>query len=367
MKKIRLCLAIPACALLSALHAAAALEMVTTNTVDLGKLYNFDKVDTEFQVINTGAKEIAVREYITTCPCIYVIKAEESADVIKPGEKFTVKTRFDARTVHGEFSRGVWLVTSDAATPRVLLKVAGEVLPLFTGLPEETIVLQTESDAAVFTNKFTLKGVNPDYTLGEPRFNSPSVKTSTAMEKDKKDPTVTHLTVTLRPPAQMRMRGNLSIPVNGPAKIDDLTIRYEVYSGMQLRISPSKLVVNNPAEPCTRKFYVNTYSKETDATLLTYEPRLDGIEVDKKVFAPRAMPNISMPVRPGRSQTSSSSSRISCTITISPEAIQKLLAMKEPGITFAYPGHKPFTLPVATFDVKAGTGAGPRPTLPGLR
>ncbi len=367
MTKHTLHAAVFACACLLSPCAEAAIEAVATNTVDLGRIYNFHKSDNVFQVINTGTKDVAVREFITTCPCIYVIKKEDDATVIKPGEKFTVTTRFDARTVHGKFSRGVWLVTNDAATPRILFKVEGEVLPLFTGLPEDSIVLQTESDAAVFTNKFTIKSLNPEYTLGEPRFNTPSVKISATMEKDKTDPTITHMTVLLTPPAQMRMRGNLSIPVNGPARIDDLTVKCELYVGMQLRISPSKLVVNNPEESCTRKFYVNTYSKETDADLLAHEPRIAGIEVDKRVFAPRALPTISMPIRGGMPQVQSSSSRISCTITISPEALKELLAMKEPAITFTYPGHKPVPLPVAIFDVNSRTGPGERTTLPGMR
>lgn len=342
---------------ISACCANASLDLVGTNAVDLGKIYNYDKRDIEFKLINSGETDISIRDMISTCPCIFGIKDQE---IIKAGKKYTLKLHFNPRTVHGKFVRGVWLISSDKVNPKILFKVTGKVLPLFTGLPTEPVTLQSESDNAVFTNKFTITGVNPAYTLGTPKSSALNVKLTVNMEKDKKDPLTSHLTVIIQPPAGMRMRGNISIPVIGPEKLDGLKIDYNYLVGLQLRASPSKLIITNPEKTISKRLYIITYAGSDNADDLKYEPHLDGITVEKKAYTRRSLVSrVSTRTRIKLPTVSrhSSTSRFGCTVTISPEAYKKIQKMKEPGLTFTYPRHKPVTIPLVSMTPRSAAKA----------
>ena len=334
------------CICLLAYCAHGALELTSTNTVDVGAIYNYSKSDHTFEIVNKGNEDILIKDLVSTCPCIFGTKDK---DVIKPGETYSLKLHFNPRSVHGKFARGVWLITNDPVNPKILFKVTGEVLPLFTGVPTEPIVLQSENEGGAFTNKFTLKGADPKYTLGEPKFNLPNVPTMINKETDKNDPATTRLTVTIKPPERIRMRCYLAIPVNGPEKIDDLKIDYQFCIGMQLKASPTRLVVIDPAQPLTKRFYINTYGDDTDADLLTYEPVMEGVTLEKEVFERTGIASSRvMPPKPNTSAIRrSTSNRITCTVSITAEALKKLLDKPEPAITLMYPGHKAVQMPLA--------------------
>ena len=94
-------------------RASAGLEMTSTNSINLGKIYSSHRSTHEFHFINTGDSDIHILDIIATCPCI---NGNKDRDIVKPDEKFTLSVFFNAQSVHGKFTRGLWLITNDKKT-----------------------------------------------------------------------------------------------------------------------------------------------------------------------------------------------------------------------------------------------------------
>jgi len=327
-----------------AICANAGLEMLSTNIIELGKIYKFAKSTNEFNFVNTGTTDIKVLELISTCPCIY---GKQDKDIIRPGEKFTLETHFNAQKVHGLFSRGVWLVTDAPAQQRVLVKVNGEIIPLFKGIPSEEIILQSEDNSTIFTNTFTLEGTTTNYFINAP--TPPSyLKVSATLTKLKAAENSYTLTTIIDPQATPIKPFSISLPVNGPAAVDDEEIKFKFIIGADLKISPSRLVVSSMARPLVKKFYINTYSPEEQTDELKWEPQIEGVEIQVEAFVRKREPEQINTVNKKSRSSATHNVRYSCTATISPEALAKIMAMDEPGFTFSYPDHKSAKMPLIT-------------------
>jgi len=333
-------------ALVISLIAAAAraeLTPVSTNAVDLGSLYNYDRRISEFTLVNSGKTKVKILELISTCPCIF---GEKDREVVEPGGKLTVKTHFNARTVHGQFSRGLWVVTDAPANNRTLIKVTGEVIPLFIGFPEQEITLRAADENTVFTNQFTLTGTTTNYFLGEPSNDSKTMEISTRLDKVEGATNTYQLTTIIKPKSTLNMAQYVYLPVNGPVAVDAEKIKFKFLIGTRLQASPSKLVLTTLDQAQEKRFYINTYSPEPQLEKLTWEPQIEGLTIKKEIFERRPLFIPTSQVNKKPNATREPNIRFTCTATFTPEALTKIMAMDDPAITFSYPDHQPAKMPL---------------------
>ena len=330
-----------------AVNADAGLAMTSTNTVGLGKIYSFFKSTNTFHFVNNGKTDITISDVVSTCPCI---TADKIRKVLKPGEKYVLETRFNARSVHNKFSRGVWLVTDDPAQKRFLVKVAGEVMPLFSGVPEQAIVLASKDENVAFTNKFTFTAMTKNYSLKEPSKNTMPPGVSVALSQDAGKYQLT----TIIHPSKQRRIAIVKLPVKGPVKTDPIQIKFKFVVGASLKASPSRMIITSLGATLKKRFYINTYSCDIKPNELKWLPQIEGLEIKKEVFTRRSPITSRLSARKASSQPKrKSKTRYTCTAVISPEALKKIMAMAEPALTFSYPDHKPVKISLILLKPRA--------------
>jgi len=323
--------------------------MVSTNSIDLGRIYNFSASTNTFQLVNSGSTDIAVLDAVSTCPCMSAEKVER---IIKPGEKHTVVTYFNPRAVFGKFKRGVWLITDDPAQKRTLLTLSGEVLPLFDGIPADEIVLQSADTSTLFTNTFTFTATTTNYFLDNPTHNNSLLDITTHMEKVKDKPGTFKLTIISQSKKAARMTAYVNLPVTGPARVDDIRIKFKFIIGSQLRASPSRLIVADLNETMTKGFFINTSTSEAKPESLTWEPQIEGLGITTEEYVQSSKSQSRVFPKRASSASSNRSVRYKCMVSISPDALKKLMEMNEPAITFNYPDHKPVKIPLIAVKEK---------------
>ncbi|MDA3925214.1 MAG: DUF1573 domain-containing protein [Kiritimatiellae bacterium] len=317
--------------------------MVSTNNINLGKIYNFSASTNCFHFVNSGKTDIAIVNAISTCPCI---SAEKVQKVIKPGEKHTVKTFFNPCSVFDEFKRSIWLITNDPTQKRILLTVSGEVLPLFEGIPKQGITLQARDTEVSFTNKFTITATTTNYFLGTPTNNNSLIKISSHIEKIKGQLGSKLLTIISQARKATRTTAFVNIPVIGPASVDDIRIKFKFIIGARLRASPTKFIITRMDATLEKKFFISTYASCDEPQKLTWEPQIEGLQIKDESYATKAsslrkaFEGRTLPTPRKRS------TRYKCSARISPAALKKLMDMDEPAITFNYPNHKSVKIPL---------------------
>ncbi len=333
-------------AVLIAPEAYSAIQMTSTNNVEVGEVYSDFTNTNEYHFVNNGTTTVNVVRLIPTCPCIL---ATNDVDIVKPGETMKVIVFFDARTISGKFSRGLWLITNDPDNKQILLRVSGEVIPLFKGFPDERIDLMAKDKSIALTNKFTFAATTTNYFLGHPQCEELTNCISFEWKAEKFEGTnIWHLTTVIQPDDNMSKSAAIRIPVTGPIARGDHLIRLKLTVGVELRAVPSKLVTTTLTQPFTKKFYINASIPDGKTELLTWEPQITGIKVDKALPAPRRGLSSSKFKRPLLS--SRSKTRFECAVSMTPAALQELMQMEEPGITFSYPDHQPTTIPLILYN-----------------
>ena len=132
MKRLSLLLAISVFALVSFAQKA---EITFDKTVhDFGKVAEeLGKVECEFEFTNTGDAPLVLNNATSSCGCTAPSWTKEP---IAPGAKGSIKVAYSAAGRPGTISKSV-TITSNAATPTVSLRIAGEVIARGKSVPYE--------------------------------------------------------------------------------------------------------------------------------------------------------------------------------------------------------------------------------------
>ena len=132
MKKFSLLIAMSVFALVSFAQKA---EITFDKTVhDFGKVAEeLGKVDCEFEFTNTGDAPLVLNNASSSCGCTVPSWTKEP---IAPGGKGSIKVSYSAAGRPGAISKSV-TVTSNATTPSVSLRIAGEVIARGKSAPYE--------------------------------------------------------------------------------------------------------------------------------------------------------------------------------------------------------------------------------------
>ena len=328
---------------LISLTAYPSLNMINTNNVIVGEIYNDFKCTNDFIFVNDGKTDITVFRVMPTCACII---GSNDVSKVKPGQKLTVSTIFDAHSVHGKFSRGLWIITDDPTNQKVLVRISGEVLPLFKGFPEDRIDLSAADETSSFTNTFTFTATTTNFFLNQPTCDSLSNKVECIWAKQTLGTTnIWQLTTIIKPKICMKDFLSIHVPITGPKELSDQLIRFKLAIGVPLTAAPLKLVTSSLEQPFVKRVYINTYFTSTQSVdLLTWEPHINGLTITKEMSA-RTLRHSKL-----NTPLSNSKARFDCTISATPEALKELMKMEDPGFTFSYPDHQSTTIPLILYN-----------------
>jgi len=116
--------------------AQAKLE-VSNETIDLGVLYNGQKVRTELSLKNAGNQPLQILGVRTSCGCTTVRKPK---DLLKPGDSDVVEVEFNSTGFRGTYTKYVYIESSDPASPYTTVTLKAEVREELTSAPKPSIV-----------------------------------------------------------------------------------------------------------------------------------------------------------------------------------------------------------------------------------
>ncbi len=91
---------------------------------DFGTVTDGDKIEFSFDFKNTGKADLLIRKTRASCGCTAVTVSSEP---IKPGKKNSIKAVFDTSGKSGKQSKIITVITNDPNTPKIILKMSGEV------------------------------------------------------------------------------------------------------------------------------------------------------------------------------------------------------------------------------------------------
>ncbi len=105
--------------------ANAPMMRLQSNTVDFGKLPQNASADVEFFFTNEGKSDLIIRHVKSGCGCTALMPTE---NVIRPGEKGSVKAQFHSGGYRGQIYKNIFVYTNDPKNAEVMLMIKGEVL-----------------------------------------------------------------------------------------------------------------------------------------------------------------------------------------------------------------------------------------------
>ena len=295
---------------------APKMVIVGSRTNDLGKLTCYEVRTNRFRIKNTGE---AAGDILAFNPNCYCVTGSADKRHLEPQEEAEVLILLDSSLVHGVFTRSVWVETNDPATPRTLLFVRGEVLPLFNGLPESTQPFGLALGES-WTNRFTLTPAETNVFLGAPTLPSRTNKLSASVSVVTNNQGKTSYDVTLVATAHEKGRHPLplSFQVEGRPNLKPMKLVFTARVGTkELKAIPTKIMLTPTGETLTRRLHLSSTGKNLTTNDLTWTPQRKGVSVQVQ---PRA-----------------GTLYLMATVTLTPEAANNLLAEKNPKLNFHFP------------------------------
>jgi hypothetical protein len=314
------------------------LELVGTNVATVGEVTLLDSPQSVFVLTNRTDQTLAIRSLRRTCACITA-----SADTmsVPPGGSARITMVLDLTGIQGPFKRALWVTLAGPDRKRILLQQVGTVLPLFTGLPDDEVMLRAPDLAtACWTNTFVLTPTDPSLRLGTPLFvtTNSALRQTAALVTNATPQGACTLTVVLQALTNIHAEARLLLPVTGTKRRNDqLLLKLNAKVGQRLTVRPDQLYLRVSPRPTLNRFLLRTDTESADPALLTWTPQLEGMTV-----TPR---------------TVKSKSSLLVTLTLTPQAVKTWLAQPEASLSFAYTNHAPAiirVLPALEDDADAG-------------
>jgi len=96
----------------------------SSRTFDFGEISEGKKVDYIFTIMNTGKKELIIRNVTATCGCT---TGQPASNTISPGAKTEMKVTFDSNGKVGMQNKIITVISNDPAHATTVLRVTGSV------------------------------------------------------------------------------------------------------------------------------------------------------------------------------------------------------------------------------------------------
>lgn len=101
------------------------LSFLSTSTYDFGKLGNNEIVETKFEIINSGKKDLIIEKCLTSCGCV-VAYAEDKT--LKPNEKTNIFVKLKTLGRTGDLTKIITIRTNDPNKPDYCLSIKAFIM-----------------------------------------------------------------------------------------------------------------------------------------------------------------------------------------------------------------------------------------------
>ena len=105
--------------------ANAPVFKLESNTVNFGTIPQKSSANVEFSFTNEGKSDLIIRHVKSGCGCTALMPTE---NVIKPGDKGSIKAKFNSGGYKGQIYKNIFVYTNDPKNSQVMLMIKGEVL-----------------------------------------------------------------------------------------------------------------------------------------------------------------------------------------------------------------------------------------------
>ncbi len=315
--------------------AGCPVVVVGHNTISLGEIPPYGITNRVFHLRNTGNQPVKIERVVSTCSCI---QSTISTNEIPPQGELIVTARLNAALVHGAFRRGLWVRFADPQIRAIGLSLTGITSALFSGFPEDTLVVTGIEPGQPATNRFTLTALTTNATLGIPAVEcSEGVTLSYSLTTNRTDNTVYTLTTVLASKVpHARQSASLSFPVEGTdSEANPMNIRFRLLNADTLLTIPNQISLDPKAtRDQTVRLLLRSRTESLETELLEWDPLPEGM-----TFACSKV---------GRRKLS-----IAVAVTVAPQTAAALLKDEQHPrlLHFRYPKHKETAVSV----VKLGT------------
>lgn len=299
--------------------AMPVIELAGTNAVDLGKITCEELKLITFVFRNPGSVPVEIKQITSTCPCIrgYPEKA-----VIPPKGELPITAELNPLKVKKAFKRGLWVHTSDPRQLRIQLTVSGEVVSFFEGFPQELVQFRRGTPGEVWTNVFTLTAMVTNLSLGTPVITgNKDMRVTASVATNQTRAGSFDLTLLAVPLVTGRSSATVEIPITGRPNLPNLELRLQGRVGTELHVTPSKFLMVPSKNALTRGYMIRTGETETDPKRVTFAPEREGVTYD---------------VQPAKRNKA----HLTLRITVTPDALARLMREKEPKLRVGYPNYK---------------------------
>ena len=310
--------------------AQPQIRLLGTNVAVLGKVPGYKVKQVSFVFTNTSQTRVRIVSLMPTCSCV---RGQADKEAVPPGGTATVNVHFTPSQAQGVFERGLWVNFSGGDQQRVYLAVAGEVVPLFSGVPSDPVILKSRDLNVVWTNRYTLTPSEAGLRLDPPVVEAQdrlrilaSVTTNTVGAGTFSY----HVTLVVTPLAFGRHQATVSLPVTRCPQVPPVTLNVSVQVGLSLVAKPDLVRVFETGEPVVRRFLLWTEDLDAAEGQLTWDPVMEGVTV--------------------KARRIKSKPAFMVTLELTPEAAKRLRSEKAPRLVFRYPKHEPATVAFVAAD-----------------
>lgn len=299
--------------------AMPVIELAGTNEVELGKITCEELKLITFVFRNPGSVPVEIKQITSTCPCI---RGYPEQAVIPPKGELPITAELNPLKVKKVFKRGLWVHTSDPRQLRIPLIISGEVVSFFEGFPQELVQFRRGSPGEAWTNVLTLTAMVTNLSLGTPVITgSKDMRVAASVATNLTRAGSFDLTLVAVPLVTGRSSATVEIPIAGRPNLPNLELRLQARVGTELHVTPSKFLMVPSEGPLTRGYLIRTGETETDPDRVTFSPQREGVTYE---------------VRPGKRNKA----HLTLRVTVTPEALARLMREKEPKLKVGYPNYK---------------------------
>ncbi|MDD4018741.1 MAG: DUF1573 domain-containing protein, partial [Kiritimatiellae bacterium] len=218
--------------------AQPQVRLLGTNVAVLGKVPGYTVKQVSFVFTNASQTQVSIVSLMPTCRCV---RGEADKEGVPPGGTATVNVRFTPFQVQGVFERGLWVNFAGGDRQRVYLAVAGEVVPLFRGVPSDPVILKSRDLNVVWTNRYTLTPSEAGLCLGAPVVEAHGrlrVQASVTTNTVGAGTFSYHVTLMVAPLALGRHQATVKLPVTSRPEAPPVTLEVSAQAGLSLVAKP---------------------------------------------------------------------------------------------------------------------------------
>lgn len=220
--------------------------VLSTTEWDFGKKWRGEACSTEITLTNEGDAPLRILRIRKSCGCTPAQPKSGGSwrnKVIAPGESEVMVLSYDTTRHATNVSQTVTLETNDPQRPRVVIKVKGQVRPLFEAKPQDRIYFPRIEPEEVVTESIELRNNAPNkiFLKLEPLEESAPF----AVKLEELEPGLRYrLSATTRPPLSLRGNRTTVVLTTGLERVPRLEIPVSVYVVPRVALRPAQWLVS---------------------------------------------------------------------------------------------------------------------------